>query len=406
MSEPDGPSVEQWNDVELSIVMPCLNEAETLEACVLKAQAFLQRSSVRGEIVVGDNGSVDASKEIAHRLGARVVDVPLRGYGAALYFATQAAQGRYVIMGDADDSYDFSDLSPFLERLRNGDELVMGNRFTGGIKPGAMPWKNRYIGNPVLSSIGRLFFGSPARDFHCGLRGFSKAAFQRMDLRTTGMEYASEMVIKATLMEMRISEVPTTLSPDGRSRPPHLRPWRDGWRHLRFMLLFSPRWLFLYPGIALMLLGVGVGVWLIPGPRMILNAGFDVDTLLYAGMGVLLGFQSVMFAVFTKVFAIQEGLMPRDARLDRMFQVIGLETGLVVGVGLSFAGLLGTAHATMEWAKDSFGPQNPQEMLRVVIPAAVAGTLGCQIILASLFLSVLGMKVRKLTSESNGTRGG
>ena len=241
--------------VELSIVMPCLNEAETLARCIGKATRFLDESGVAGEIVIGDNGSTDGSIEIAERHGARVVDVPIRGYGAAVYHAALAAKGRYVIMGDADDSYDFSALAPLVAKLRDGYDVVMGNRFLGGIRPGAMPWKNRYIGNPILSSIGRLFFRCPARDFHCGLRGFSADAFRRMDLRTTGMEFASEMVIRATLLGMRITEVPTTLDPDGRSRPPHLRPWRDGWRHLRFMLLFSPRWLFLIPGLALMLTG-------------------------------------------------------------------------------------------------------------------------------------------------------
>jgi glycosyltransferase involved in cell wall biosynthesis len=231
--------------IELTVVMPCLNEAETLETCIRKAQSFLRRSAISGEIVIGDNGSSDGSQEIARRCGARVVDVPLRGYGAALYSAIMSSQGRYCVMGDSDDSYDFSDLSAFVTELRAGADLVMGNRFLGGIEPGAMPWKNRYIGNPVLTGIGRFLFGCPAKDFNCGLRAFSREALKRLDLRTTGMEFASEMVIKATLMNLRIVEVPTTLSLDGRSRPPHLRPYRDGWRHLRFMLLFSPNWLFL-----------------------------------------------------------------------------------------------------------------------------------------------------------------
>ena len=241
--------------IELSIIMPCLNEAETLEVCVRKALAYLDRSGITGEVIVGDNGSTDGSQDIALRCGASVVDIPLRGYGAALYGATLAARGKYIVMGDSDDSYDFSNLDPFVAKLREGYDLVMGNRFAGGIKLGAMPWKNRYIGNPILSTIGKMLFRCPAGDFHCGLRGYSKEAFTRMDLRTTGMEFASEMVIKATLNRMKITEVPTTLSPDGRSRPPHLRPYRDGWRHLRFMLLFSPNWLFLYPGLGVMSLG-------------------------------------------------------------------------------------------------------------------------------------------------------
>ena len=239
--------------MELSIVMPCLNEAETLESCIRKAQSYLRRSGVCGEIVIGDNGSTDGSQEIAARLGARVIHIPIRGYGAALYGAITASHGRFFIMGDSDDSYNFEDLGAFVEKMREGYDVVMGNRFQGGIRPGAMPWKNRYIGNPILSTIGKVLFHAGVGDFHCGLRGFTKSAFQKMDLRTTGMEFASEMVIKATLMGLKMTEVPTVLSPDGRSRPPHLLPYRDGWRHLRFMLLFSPNWLFLYPGIALML---------------------------------------------------------------------------------------------------------------------------------------------------------
>ena len=235
--------------------MPCLNEAETLATCIRKARRFIERSGISAEVVVADNGSTDGSIDIATREGARVVHVPIRGYGAALFFGAQDARGRFVIMGDADDSYDFEHLDLFVEALRQGSDLVMGNRFKGGIKPGAMPFKNRYLGNPALSAIGRLFFHCPVGDFHCGLRGFSKAAFDKMDLQTTGMEFASEMAVKATLLKMRVDEVPTTLSKDGRSRPPHLRPWRDGWRHLRFMLLYSPRWAFLYPGVALMLVG-------------------------------------------------------------------------------------------------------------------------------------------------------
>jgi glycosyltransferase involved in cell wall biosynthesis len=383
-------------ELELTIVMPCLNEAETLERCLVKAKDFLARHNVAGEVVVGDNGSTDGSQDIARRNGARVVDVPLRGYGAALYFATKSARGRYVIMGDSDDSYDFSDLMPFLTKLREGHDLVMGNRFLGGIKPGAMPFKNRYLGNPVLSGIGKLFFRSPANDFHCGIRGFSREAFTRLDLRTTGMEYASEMVIKATLLGLRIIEVPTTLSPDGRSRPPHLRPWRDGWRHLRFMLLYSPRWLFLYPGMLLMLAGLGVGAWLMPGPQVLGKATFDVHTLLFAAMAVLVGFQGVAFAIFTKVFGIAEGLLPQDPRLDRLFKYVTLETGLIAGVLILLLGLGGSLYAVGEWGARSFGVLEPQRMLRLVIPSATAVTLGFEVVLASFFLSVLGLRVRRL----------
>ncbi len=383
--------------VELTIVLPCLDEAETLEGCIRKALDFLARHGVDGEVVVGDNGSTDGSQDLARRAGARVVDVPVRGYGAALSFATRAARGRYVIMADSDGSYDLGDLMPFLERLRRGDDLVMGNRFRGGIREGAMPWKNRYIGNPVLSGIGRALFGCPAADFHCGIRGFARDAFERMDLRTTGMEFASEMVIKATVMGMRVSEVPTTLRPDGRSRRPHLRPWRDGWRHLRFMLLYSPRWLFLYPGLLLMAAGLAVGAWLLPGPRHVGSVELDVHTLLYAALATWVGFQAVEFAVFSKIFASSEGLLPRDPGLERMLAGIAMEVGLAAGAVLVLAGLGGSVWAAVQWGSTSFGQLDPGHMLRLVIPSVTAVTLGSQLILGSFFLGVLGMRVRKAT---------
>lgn len=376
---------------ELTVLMPCLNEAETLETCIKKAQGFLEKHGVKGEVLIGDNGSTDGSQDIARRCGALVVDVAERGYGAALFHGASHAKGKYIIMGDSDDSYDFSDLMPLLEKLREGHELVMGNRFRGGIKPGAMPWKNRFIGNPILSGIGRLFFRCSCRDFHCGLRGFSAEAYKRLDLRTTGMEFASEMVIKATLLKMKIVEVPTTLSPDGRSHAPHLNPWRDGWRHLRFMLLYSPRWLFLYPGILLMATGAAVGLWLLPGPRTIGGVTFDVHTLLFAAVAVLVGFQAVTFAVFSKIFAITERLLPPDPRLDRLFQVFSLETGLVAGLLLLAAGFGGAFYGLSTWASKSFGPLAPTQALRIVIPAGLFIALGCQTILSSFFLSVLGL---------------
>lgn len=378
--------------MELSIVMPCLNEAETLAVCIRKAQSYIQRSGVSAEIVIGDNGSTDGSQAIATGLGARVVPVPMRGYGAALHGAIAAANGRYCIMGDSDDSYDFNHLDGFVEKLRDGYDLVMGNRFKGGIEKGAMPWKNRYIGNPVLSRIGIILFHASAGDFHCGLRGFSKVAFERMDLRTTGMEFASEMVIKATMMQMKIAEVPTTLAHDGRLRPPHLRPYRDGWRHLRFMLMCSPRWLFLYPGILLILMGLAGSIWLLPGPRVIHGVGFDVHTLLYAFVSVLLGFQLLAFAVFTKIFAISEGLLPEDARLNRAFRHITLETGLAIGGMLIALGIGGSVFAVSGWAKTSFGALDAEHMLRIVMPSVFSLTLGMQIVCASFFLSILGLR--------------
>ena len=381
---------------ELSIVMPCLNEAETLETCIQKAKNYLSREAIDGEIVIGDNGSTDGSQAIAARNGVRVVNVSLRGYGAALHHATLAARGRYIIMGDSDDSYDFSNLRPFLERLRAGDALVMGNRFKGGINDGAMPWKNRYIGNPILSGIGRLFFKCPAGDFHCGLRGYSADAYRKMDLRTTGMEYASEMVIKCTLLGLRISEVPTTLSRDGRSRPPHLRPWRDGWRHLIFMLLYSPRWLFLNPGIAMLSLGLLTLAWLWPGPRHVGSVFFDIHTMIYAAMAVLIGFHSISFAVFSKVFATQEGLRPPDPKFERLFRYMNLEIGVIVGVSLIVLGVVGTCIALMTWSSVTFGPLDPSSTMRLVIPSGLALTLGCEIVLVSFFLSILGLCVRRL----------
>ncbi|HZS48057.1 MAG TPA: glycosyltransferase family 2 protein [Blastocatellia bacterium] len=383
--------------------MPCLNEAETLETCIRKAIGFLEQHNVSGEVVIGDNGSTDGSQAIARRCGARVIDVPIRGYGAALYYATLAARGKYVIMGDSDDSYDFSSLSLFVEKLREGYDLVMGNRFKGGIRTGAMPWKNRWIGNPILTGIGNLFFKCPASDFHCGMRGYSVAAFKKMDLQTTGMEYASEMVIKSTLLGLKIAEVPTTLDPDGRSRPPHLRPWTDGWRHLRFMLLYSPRWLFLYPGIFLMLAGSLAMARLVPGPIFIGRIGLDIQTMLYSAIAVLIGYQAVTFAIFAKVFAISEGLLPPDHRLNKLGKHITLEHGLVIGVVLFLSGLLGSITPIIIWSKVSFGHLDPSDTLRAAIPSLVALTLGVETILGSFFLSVLGLRTRH-TNTTNRRR--
>ena len=379
---------------ELSVVMPCLNEAETLAACIEKAQRALREHGIVGEIVVADNGSTDGSQALASRLGARVVPVAAKGYGNALMGGIAAARGKFVIMGDADDSYDFLDLPKFVTKLREGFQLVMGNRFAGGIKPGAMPALHRYLGNPVLTFIGRLFFRSACGDFHCGLRAFDRESILQLDLRTTGMEFASEMVVKATLHGLAVTEVPTTLSPDGRSRPPHLRSWRDGWRHLRFLLMYSPRWLFLYPGILLALLGLGVGGWLLPGPRRVGAVTFDVHTLLYAALALIVGFQSITFAAFTKIFAITEGLLPEDPNFNRIFRYITLETGLVAGVGLMLAGLVGSLVAVSTWMHHAFGPLDSSQTLRLAIPAVTALTLGVQVVLSSFFLSVLGLRRR------------
>jgi len=383
-------------DIELTIVMPCLDEAETLETCIKKASTFLERSGVKGEIVIGDNGSTDGSREIAARAGAMVVDVPVRGYGAALYGAIQAARGKFIIMGDADDSYDFLGLEVFLEKLREGYDLVMGNRFRGGIKPGAMPWKNRYIGNPILSFTGRMLFKSRVGDFHCGLRAFSRDAFNRMDLKTSGMEFATEMIVKSVILGMRICEVPTTLSPDGRSRTPHLRPLRDGWRHLRFMLLFSPDWLFLYPGIALMLLGAAGIALLLPAPLPIGPFTLDVHTMLYMAMMLIIGFQLVMFAGFTKVFLTTQKMVPEKKALPaRLFSFINLETGILIGLILLATGGYKSVQAFMAWQSTGFQGLDPADTLRIVIPALVYVLLGCQVIVSSIFFSVLGLSVRE-----------
>jgi glycosyltransferase involved in cell wall biosynthesis len=385
--------------VDLTILMPCLNEAETLARCIEKAKLGLQRSGARGEILVADNGSTDGSPAIAEKLGARVVAVKEKGYGSALIGGTRAALGRWILMGDADDSYDFSEADRFVKKFQEGFELVMGCRLPAGggtILPGAMPWKNRWLGNPTLSFIGRLFFKCPARDFHCGLRGFTKAAFEKMDLQTTGMEFASEMVIKATLKKLKIAEVPVTLSKDGRSRPPHLKPWRDGWRHLRFMLLFSPRWLFLYPGIFLSLLGMVFAARLSLGDFRFGGVLFNVGTLAVACMTVIVGFQLIAFAFFTKVFAIAEGLLPDDPKLARVLKIFTLEKGILLGLAVLLVGLLLLARAVWIWKQAHYGMlPSTEENMRRLIPAVTLIVLGIQGIFSSFFMSALGLKTAK-----------
>jgi len=381
--------------IELTIVMPCLNEAETLAACIQKARLGLERARVRGEILIADNGSTDGSIAIAEKAGARVVRVTEKGYGSALRGGIEAARGKWLIMGDADDSYDFSKIEGFVEKLREGYDLVMGCRLPSGggtIAPGAMPWKNRWIGNPALSTTGRIFFRCPARDFHCGLRGFSKEAYEKMELKTTGMEFASEMAIKATLKSLRITEVPITLHPDGRSRPPHLKPWRDGWRHLRFMLIYSPRWLFLMPGLALAVLGFVSSAFLAFGSVRIGNVEFDAGTLAVSCMSVIIGAQLVAFAFFTKVFAIGEGLLPQDRRFSNVFRFFSLEKGISLGLIVLFSGLALLLHAVWIWKQAGYGVLSYGENMRRLIPAVMLVVLGIQIIFSSFFMSVLGLK--------------
>lgn len=390
-----GATEKKVSELEVSIVMPCLNEAETLQGCIRKAQHSIRRHDLRAEIIVADNGSTDGSREIAQANGARLVPVKAKGYGAALAGGIEAAQGRYIIMGDADDSYDFSRIFPFIEKLREGHDLVMGCRLPSGggtVVPGAMPWKHRWIGNPVLTGIGRLFFRSPISDFHCGLRAFRREAYQNLDMRTTGMEFASEMVIKATLKKMRITQTPITLHKDGRSRPPHLRSWRDGWRHLRFMLMFSPRWLFLFPGIIGFLVGAFFFALLLQGPLRLGMAFFDTNTLLVSAMAIILSFQLISFAMFTKIFAISEGLLPEDPRLNRLFSIITLEVGILIGLILAASGLGLLIGALVYWAKLGFGELSYPDSLRLIIPAVTSLMLGVQIIFSSFFMSILGLK--------------
>ena len=384
--------VHEPEDCELTVLMPCLDEADTIATCVAKARAYLERSGVSGEVLVADNGSGDDSAGIAERAGARVIHEQRKGYGSALSAGIAAARGRYIIMGDADDSYDFTALDPFVEALRGGADLVMGNRFKGGIAPQSMPALHRYLGNPALSGVGRLFFRSPIGDFHCGLRGFRADAVRGLGLATEGMEFASEMVVRATVDGLRIAEVPATLSPDGRSRPPHLRSFRDGWRHLRFLLLLSPRWLFLYPGAALMLTGLASMLWLLPGPRNVGGIGLDVNTLLYSAAATVCGFQAIAFAVLAKVFAINARLLPEDPRIRRIASVVTVEAGMAAGLFLFLAGLAAAAYAVGMWGRASFGALEPESSLRIVAPSVTALILGLQLIFSSFFLGVLGLR--------------
>jgi glycosyltransferase involved in cell wall biosynthesis len=385
--------------------MPCLNEAETIAPCIQKAQRGIERAGVSGEILVADNGSTDGSQAIAEKFGARVVAVKEKGYGNALRGGIAAANGKWILMGDADDSYDFSEADRFVKKFQEGYDLVMGCRLPSGggkIMPGAMPWKNRWIGNPVLSFIGRLFFKCPAHDFHAGLRAFSKDALEKMDLQTTGMEFASEMVIKATLKNFRIAEVPITLHPDGRSRPPHLKPWRDGWRHLRFMLIYSPRWLFLVPGLALATLGFVLSTVLSVHDVQLGNVNLNVGTLTMACMAMIVGFQLVAFAFFTKVFAIAEGLLPEDPKLTRVFKYFTLENGLVASLLALLAGVALLLRSLWLWKHFHFGMlPSTEDNLRRLIPAAALMVLGIQGVFSSFFMSVLGLKTRTRKPPGN-----
>lgn len=394
-------------EIELTILMPCLNEAETLAVCITKARGFLQRTGIAGEVLIADNGSTDGSREIAQREGARVVPVALRGYGAALAAGIEAARGRYVIMGDADDSYDFANLDAFVAALRAGNQLVMGNRFKGGIELGAMPWHHKYIGNPVLSFVGRLFFGSKATDFHCGLRGFDREAILGLNLRTSGMEFASEMLVKATLMGLRVAEVPTALKKDGRSRPPHLRSFRDGWRHLRFLLLFSPRWLFLYPGLVLLAIGLFFGTLLVNGPVHVApNIELDEKSFLAAAMCVLLGLQAVSFAVIGRRFASRYGFIPRSETFDSVLEALTLERLLLVAVVLIVVGIGAVAWGVTQWAAQSFGPFESATALRAMILSLTSLVAGLQLAMSAFMASMIDIPLneRRIADPSHEDR--
>jgi glycosyltransferase involved in cell wall biosynthesis len=371
---------------ELTILMPCLNEAKTLAICIQKAQSFLTEANIEGEVLIADNGSTDGSQKIAQDNGARLVAIPERGYGAALIGGCNNAFGKYVIMGDADDSYDFTNLMPFVERLRAGDELVMGNRFKGGIKKGAMPPLHRYLGNPVLSGLGKFFFKSSIGDFHCGLRGYNTESIRKLGLKTTGMEYASEMVVQAVINDLKISEVPTTLSPDGRSRPPHLRSWRDGWRHLKFLLMHSPKWLFLYPGLFLIAAGIILGAMIMASPLHVMGIDLDINTLLYSAAMVLVGGNLFFFHVFTKVYAVHAKFIKSDKNI---YAFLNANNCLRIGIPLILIGIGLSVAAVVLWGRTSFGALDPEKVMRITIPAVTLIIIGIQDIFSGFLVDIL-----------------
>lgn len=373
-------------EVELTILMPCLNEEETLETCIKKAKCFLDDSGIVGEILIADNGSTDHSVQIAEKQNARVITVLEKGYGAALNAGCEAARGKYVVMGDADDSYDFLHLMPFVERLRSGYDLVMGNRFTGGIAKGAMPWSHRYIGNPVLSFIGRLFFSSKIRDFHCGLRGYNRESISSLNLHTTGMEYASEMVVKAELNELKICEIPTTLQKDGRSRPPHLQSLKDGWRHLKFLFMYSPNWLFLYPGIIMIVLSACIGLNLIIQQIKFNDIVFSIHTLLYFATFLMIGVNMVLFFIMTKTYAAYNHFLP----INENNLIYRLNEGwfLLIGGVILLAGIVSTIFAFIYWSDGGFSELEPEVMMRWVVPAAAALEIGIMFLLSGFLIGI------------------
>jgi len=378
--------------LELTILMPCLNEAETVAVCVRKARGFLERTGIEGEVLVADNGSSDGSPALARDAGARVVHIVPKGYGSALLGGVRAAYGKFVIMADADDSYDFSQLDAFVGSLRAGNSLVIGHRFRGGIRPGAMPALHRYLGNPVLSFAGRLFFSSRIGDFHCGLRGVDRAAMLRLGLSAPGMEFASEMIVKATLARWRIAEVPTTLSPAGRSRPAHLRTWRDGWRHLRFLLMMTPRWLMLYPGAALIVLGTAAEAAILRGTIVIHGVGFDIHSMLYAAGATVLGLQLVLFSLLARTIGVVKNHLPMSPSLARFLRVFTLERGILLGLSIGTTGLALAVYSVASWAHARLGALDPTEMMRVAIPSVTLMLAGGEIFFASFLLGFIDLR--------------
>ncbi len=382
-------------ELELTILMPCLNEAETLETCIKKAKKSLEKNKIKGEVLIADNGSTDGSQEIARKNGARVIDVPRKGYGSALIEGTKAALGKYCIMGDADDSYDFSNIMPFVEKLREGYELVMGNRFKGGIEKGAMPWSHKYIGTPVISFIGRLFYHSKIGDFNCGMRGYNRQSILNLDLKCTGMEYASEMIVQANLNDLKIVEIPTTLKKDGRSRPPHLKSFSDGWRHLKFLLLYSPKWLFLIPGLILVLIGIiGNIIFLFDNIRLG-NVVLGIHSRLYLGAMIVVGLQMIIFSLFAKVYAVNSGMHPKKEKTSKFLSKITLEKVLILGILLILIGLGLTIYAIVIWKSKSWGALNPIDVMPITIPAVYFIMIGIQVAFTSFIIGILNIEYKR-----------
>lgn len=382
------------HSIEVSVVMPCLNEEETLEVCIKKARGCLEKNGVRGEVVIADNGSTDKSIEIAERCGARVVHVKNKGYGSALMGGFEDAYGKYLLMGDADDSYEFNNLMPFIEKLREGYDVVMGNRFRGGIQPGAMPWHHYWIGNPILTGVLNVFFRTGIGDAHCGLRGLTKDAYRRLNLKTSGMEFASEMVVKSSALGLKMTEVPTTLKPDGRSRPPHLRSFRDGWRHLRFLMLLAPKWMLMYPGAFLGFLGLLLMLLVSKGPVRIGQAELGVHSLVGGALLLIVGYQAVTIGFAARIYAVQEEIGPPSAALQKAFSVFTLERGMIAGGLVLLAGLITIAVLTIQWISSDFGHLEPERTLRPMIIGTTLSVMGVQTVLMSLFYSMLGLERR------------